>query len=321
VVTITQERQRLAAIPGGPKLRRREQWGARFVYTSSRPVEEPATRVFVHITVTNPGAYSSNDAHARAIENIGINRFPATGISYNRGVMPDGSLYEFQPMGRRGAHTVNDFKRSTCSTTGCPGRGSPLTAPSWNLNVNSRAYVICQNVQHTVSDKQLDNLARAIAADKLAGLVTKNAAIHGHRCVSSKSCPGDRMWSRMGELNQKVSRYVANGFTSSGGVVPPPPVEEDMPLDAKDAETVWTAKLFKEYVDENADGTLDARTPADILYSTHKLAYLAATPNIDALAAAIVAKFPNAGSASIDVATVKAGVIEALREGVGDAPA
>jgi hypothetical protein len=319
LVTISQERQRLAAIPGGPKLRRREQWGARFSYTNSRPVEEPATRVFVHISVTNPPS-AGNDAHARTIENIGINRFPATGISYNRGVMPDGSLYEFQPMGRRGAHTVNDFKRSTCSTTGCPGRGSSLSAPSWNLNINARAYVLCQNVQHTVSDKQLDNLARAIAADKLAGLVTKNASIHGHRCVSSKSCPGDRMWSRMGELNQKVSRYVANGFTDSGGVVPPPE-EEDMALDAKDAETVWTAKLFKEYVDERGDGSLDSRSPADILYATHRLAYLAANPNIDALAAAIVAKLPNAGSGSIDLATVKAGVIEALREGVGDAPA
>ena len=316
MTTITQQRQKWNAVPGHPPIRLRSQWGARRSYTDARTVTEPATRQFCHITVTNPANYRGNDAHAQAIERIGISRFPATGISYNWLVMPDGSLYEAQPVGRRGAHTVNDFKRSTCSTTGCPGRGSSLTAPSWNLNYVARAIAFCGLESTPVSDAVVETFARTIYTAYKAGFITKAAAqnIHGHRCCSSKSCPGNRMWARMKDIQARVNQLIA------GAPLPEPP-EEDMPLTADDAETVWTAKLFKEYVDEDADGTLEARTPADILYATHKLAFLAANPNIDALASAIVAKFPNAGSASIDVATVKAGVIEALREGVGDAPA
>jgi N-acetylmuramoyl-L-alanine amidase len=212
VTTISQERTRLAAI--GQGLRTREQAGLRRSYTDARSVVEPATRVFVHITVSNPESYSSDDAHWRAIEAIGIARFPNTGISYNRGLMRSGTAYEGQPIGRRGAHTYNDFNRSTCITTGCPGRGGPLTAtPAWNLNYNSRAYVICQNVQHSVTDAQLDALARAIAADMLAGFVRRDAEIHGHRCVSPKSCPGDRMWALMATLRARVDHYLRNGLT------------------------------------------------------------------------------------------------------------
>lgn len=220
MTTIAQERAALAAVGRAGALRTREQAGFRFDYTTSRPVDEPATRVFVHITITNPSAYSSDDAHARAVEAIGINRFPSTGVSYNRLIMRSGRAYEGQPIGRRGAHTVNDFRRSTCTTSGCPGRGGPLTAPSWNLNVNARAYVICQNVGDTVPDVQLDSLARCIAADMLAGLVRRDAEIHGHRCVSSKSCPANYMWARMGELRRLVDHYLAIGFIN--------PPEEDV---------------------------------------------------------------------------------------------
>jgi hypothetical protein len=216
VTTISAERSKLAKV--GLSLRRREQWGARRSYTDARSVTEPATRVFVHITVSNPSSYNGNDAHARAIEAIGISRFPKTGISYNRLIMPNGAIYEAQPIGRRGAHTVNDFRRSSCSTPGCPDRGSSLTAPSWNLNINARSYAICQNVGHPVSDKMVDSIARAIAADKLAGFVTRSAPIHGHRCVASKSCPGDKMWARMGELERRVNHYVKNGLNGDGEV-------------------------------------------------------------------------------------------------------
>jgi len=220
MVSISQERTALAKV--GRTLRTREQAGFKFDYTTRRDVDEPATRVFVHITVTNPKSYSSDDAHARAVEAIGISRFPATGISYNRLIMQSGVAYEGQPMGRRGAHTVNDRQRATCTTSGCPGKGGPLTAPSWNLNVNSRAYAICQNITDTVTDKQLDSLARAIAADMLAGFVRRDAEIHGHRCVANKDCPASKMWARMGELRKLVDRYVSTGFTpkpSTGGTM------------------------------------------------------------------------------------------------------
>lgn len=228
MTTITQERQKLAAV--GQRLRRREEAGFKGGYTNSRTVDEPADRVFVHITVTNPRNYSSDDRHAQAVEAIGRSRFPATGVSYNRLFAQSGTAYEAQPMGRRGAHTVNDRKRSSCSTSGCPGRGKSLTAPGrgWNLNYNARAYSIMQNVGDSVTDKQLHAIARAIAADMLAGLVRRDAPIHGHRCVSSKDCPGGRMWARMGELRKLVDHYVRVGL--GGGQIPTPTEpEDDMP--------------------------------------------------------------------------------------------
>jgi hypothetical protein len=227
MTSISQERAGLAAV--GWWLRTREQARFQRSYTDARAVTEPATRVFVHITITNPANYASDDAHARAVESIGISRFPSTGISYNRLFMQSGTAYEGQPIGRRGAHTVNDFKRASCSTSGCPGRGAPLTAPDWNLNYNARAYVICQNVGDVVTDKQLDSLAKAIAADKLAGFVVRTAEIHGHRCVSSKSCPGDRMWARMSALEALVDGYLRTGLKPP----PPPPLpqeDDDMPF-------------------------------------------------------------------------------------------
>lgn len=220
MVSISQERSRLDNVAGAPNMRRRWQWKARKSYTDARTVTEPATRVFVHISVTNPSSYNSNDAHARAIESIGISRFPNTGISYNRGIMHNGALYEFQPIGRRGAHTVNDHQRSTCNRWGaaCPGNGSSLTAPSWNLNYNARSYVICQNVGDSVTDSMIDSIARQVVADYEAGFITRSAAhnFHGHRCVSSKSCPGDKMWARMHDLHTQIHSYLDNGLEEGG---------------------------------------------------------------------------------------------------------
>ncbi len=240
MTTIAQERAKLAAV--GQRLRTREQWGSRYNYTNARAVTEPATRVFVHISVTNPSNYSSDDAHARAVESIGISRFPATGISYNRLFFRSGTASEGQPISRRGAHSINDFKRATCTTSGCPGRGGSLSAPSWNNNYVARAYVICQNVTHSVPNVQLDSLARAIAADMLAGFVRRDSEIHGHRCVSSKSCPGDPMWVRMGELRKLVDHYLTHG----------PTTEDDMFTDDDRNKLVRTWQLVTQQVNHHA---------------------------------------------------------------------
>lgn len=242
MTSITKERRDWAAVPGHPAIRRRNEWGAIHNYSRARDVLEPATRIFVHISVTNPGSYRGNDAHAQAIERIGRARFGTspsnTGISYNFGIMPNAALYEFQPVSRRGAHTVNDFGISTCtrSGTGCPGRRQPLTAPSGNLNVNARSYVICQNVGDSVTDEQIDKLARAIVCSYRAGFITRHAAHHphGHRCVSSKSCPGDRMWHRMDDLHTKIHHYLDHGLTDR--VEPPPEEEEVRPREWNDED-------------------------------------------------------------------------------------
>jgi hypothetical protein len=239
MTSISQERAGLARV--GHTLRTREQARFKGNYTNSRSVEEPASRVFVHITITNPKSYPNDDAHARAVEAIGLQRFPNTGVSYNRLIMQSGTAYEGQPIGRRGAHTLNDKQRATCSTSGCPGKGGPLTAPSWNLNINSRAYAVCQNVNDVVTDKQLDSIARSIAADMLAGFVRRDAKIHGHRCVSSKDCPAGKMWSRMSELRTLVNRYLTTGLTGGGAAPKPPPGDADMPLNDADIVKIRAA--------------------------------------------------------------------------------
>jgi hypothetical protein len=210
MVDIAGERRRLSDV--GLTHRLRSQWNAARSYTDDRAVTHPATRLFLHITVTNPGNYSSHDSHARGVEAIGIARFPSTGISYNELLMPGGLLYEAQPLTRRGAHTVNDFRRSTCTTSGCPGRGSPVTAPSWNLNYNARALALARNIDDPVTDADVRAAARWGAAVKLAGYVTRDARWHGHRCVSAKSCPGDRGWARLDDIADLTADYVRDGL-------------------------------------------------------------------------------------------------------------
>jgi hypothetical protein len=182
------------------------------------------------------------------------------------------TIYEAQPIGRRGAHTVNDFRRSTCSTSGCPGRTASLTAPSWNLNYNARAYVICQNTQHTVTDQMVTALARAIAADARAGFVTEYAALrpHGHRCVSAKSCPGNKMWAKMGSLKLKIATFLAKpasiGGGSGGTTIPDPSV----PGTGFDPEGDWfdmaTKQDLADVIDERLDNHIVKHTDKNVAW-------------------------------------------------------
>ena len=210
-VSISQERALIGA--QGLTLRRREQWGAVRRYTDARTVVEPATRLFLHITDTNRSNFNSNDAHARGVEAIGISRFPNTGISYNALILPGGLLYEGQPWGRRGAHTVNERELSKCARPGCPSIGMPLTAtPSFNLNFNSRAVSFAGGVGDTFTDADVRAAARWGAAYKLAGLVTRDARWHGHRCAKAKACPGDKAFNRLGEVVELTEDFVRNGL-------------------------------------------------------------------------------------------------------------
>jgi hypothetical protein len=117
-------------------------------------------------------------------------------------------------MGRRGAHTVNDKQLASCRLSGCPSEGYSLTAPSWNLNVNSRACCFARNVGDPVTDADVDAAARWAAAGKLTGMVDKAARWHGHRCVAWKDCPGDRVWARLDDLADLTADYVKRGDLS-----------------------------------------------------------------------------------------------------------
>lgn len=253
--TITQERAKLKAIgrtTGTTSgLRSREQAGFRFNYsdnTGSRAVTEPARLVFIHITITNPGSYSSDDAHARAVESIGISRFPSTGVSYNRLIMQSGKAYEGQPIGRQGAHTVNNKNITTCAEPGCPSRGTSIPSAATNLNDVVRAYAICQNVGDTVPDAELHALAKAIAADILAGFITRDFRLHGHRCVAYKDCPGAKMWALLATLKSLIAHYVSTGFLGTEPVPEPTPT----PVPEDDADmfiTVYGSTQYRMFID------------------------------------------------------------------------
>lgn len=243
MTTIAQERAALKRV--GRSLISRESAGFRFTrYGEARPVSEPASLVFVHITITNPKNYASDAAHARAVEAIGISRFPNTGISYNRLIMQSGRAYEGQPIGRRGAHTVNDKNLTKCASTGCPSKGGAIPSAATNLNNVVRAYAICQNVGDTVTPAQLDSLARTIAADIRAGFVKRGADIHGHRCVAPKDCPAAKMWAQMGKLQALVDKYVSVGVAPAPSGDVTSPSGGDMPLTASDLDAI-EARAYK----------------------------------------------------------------------------
>jgi hypothetical protein len=161
------------------------------------------------------------------VERIGVERFPATGMSYNAAAFQSGRLYEGQPVTRRGAHTLNDEQRSKC-----PVHGGSLTAPSWNLNVTARAIVLPQNVGDVVTDAQVDAVARWGAALILAGEVKRGARWCGHRCVSSKDCPGSHGFERIPEIQRLTEHYVANGL-------------DDMTISAEDRAAIAQAVYDK----------------------------------------------------------------------------
>jgi len=194
---IAGERARLAA--QGLVMLTREQWGARQSYTSDRRVNRPARWLFLHITVTADPAdtIAAESAACRQVEAIGQQRF-GIGWSYNGGVMQSGRLYEGQPLTRRGAHTVNDLVNPNF--------------PAGSLNYDARALALVQNVSDLVTDAQIDAAARWGAALRRSGEAVPNARWYGHRDVTQKSCPGDKGYARLGQLNVLTDHYTAVGL-------------------------------------------------------------------------------------------------------------
>jgi hypothetical protein len=222
-MSITTERRRLAEV--GLVMREREDWGAVFDdYDQARPVQVAGLLVGHIAVVRDPGdLLGTEDQVMRNIERIGIARFPNTGYSYNGAAFNTGRLYEGQPLERRGAHTVNDRRRSSCTMSGCPSRGDSLTAPSWNNNVNARALVAPQMPGDPCTDAQVTSFARWGAALKLAGFATSAARWHGHRCFAAKDCPSNEVWLRLDDIADLTADYVRAGHVGGGS-----PEEDDM---------------------------------------------------------------------------------------------
>lgn len=202
--------ERAALFAQGLNIVKREDWGAAQSYLSARTVVTPAKGFFLHISVTIDGGDLPADEHAamRTIERIGQQRF-GIGFPYNAAAFDTGRLYEGQPLGRRGAHTVNDLPNPSFK------RGS--------LNYDHRALVLPQMVDDDVTDAQIDAAARWAAAQIRAGLAVRGARWSGHRDVTRKGCPGDAGYARLPELNRLTAHYEAVGLADT-----PTPEEPSM---------------------------------------------------------------------------------------------
>ena len=314
----------------GLDMRLRGEWGARFNYTTDRDCDI-AEVFFLHIAVVDdPGdLIGTEDQVARNIENIGISRFPSTGISYNALSFNTGRLYEGQPLTRRGAHTVNDFRRSTC-----PTHGGSLVAPSWNNNVNARALCLPQNVDDPVTDAQIDSAARWAAAQIRAGLARRDARWHGHRDVSAKSCPGDKGFERIPELDRLTDQYVKNGL---GDDMPTPKdLWEKYQIPATSSfKTEWSPQvhlrnqsvlmrvlidLVRKVLAQSIDDQVGRDAPQrqevrEVLAALDQLGDVLREQAVDVgqLAQQIVDRMPDG---TVDQAVVEAGVRAVLTEGV-----
>lgn len=192
----------------------REEWDAQQDYRSDRACDFRAKRLFLHIAlVRDPSDLRGpEDQVARNVEAIGQSRFQV-GCSYNAAAFNTGRLYEMQPLTRRGAHTVNTFRRDTC-----PAHGGSLVAPAtssgYNNNITDRALVLPQMEADPVTDEQIDAAAQWGAALRRTGLAEHNAPWHGHRCVTAKGCPGQTAYDRIPELQELTDYYTENGLTA-----------------------------------------------------------------------------------------------------------
>lgn len=214
---IARERRLLAE--QGLDIVEREDWGSTIDYRSARPVTTPAKGFFLHISVTDDdGDLPANEYEAmRVIERIGQQRFgdpydQQLGFPYNGAAFNTGRLCEGQPLGRRGAHTVND---KGIDRYGAEGR---------SLNGEYRALCLPQQVWDDVTAEQIDAAARWAAAQIRAGLAVPGARWDLHRTVAWKACPGDLAAAWLDELNRLTAHYEAHGL---GPVATPAPFEED----------------------------------------------------------------------------------------------
>ncbi len=194
--------------------RTRAQWGAVHDYTTDRTVEVPASQLFLHVTVTRPESYTTHDAHARKVEEIGISRF-GIGISYNALIMPGGILYEGQPIDRRGAHTVNDKQVQTCPTHGgslLSREPHPGTAGSQKLNLNysARAIALARMDDDPVTDDDVEAAAKWGAWLISTGQAIPTAKWHGHRDVAWKTCPGNQGYSLIPQIESRMKELLVS---------------------------------------------------------------------------------------------------------------
>lgn len=300
---IALERRLLAA--EGLEIRTREKWRSQLDYRSDRACDFRAKRLFLHIALVDDPSdlQGPEDEVMRTLERIGQQRF-GTGISYNAAAFDSGRLVEGQPLTRRGAHTVNTFRRHEC-----PDHGGSLVAPStssgFNNNITDRALVLPQQLDDRVTDEQLDAAARWGAALRRSGLAERNARWHGHRCVTAKGCPGEAAYQRIPELQKLTDTYTENGLT-------------DMPLSKQDIAAV-AAETARTILGSKVGGEGDPTVRAALRKAAKVRGDLEGLGNrIADRVSELVVNDPGGTTVTIGAEQLKDAVKQAFREGTED---
>jgi hypothetical protein len=189
-------------IPAG-QLVQRVRWGA--VYPAGfGPAPMPAARVWLHHSETvsaGPNATLDADiATVQALERTGQERFGG-GISYTFAVCESGRIFEGTGPTRRGAHTKGE-------------------------NMVARAIVLVGSyMTREPTEQQLAAVALLLARGAQAGWWCLPELVGGHRDApgAATSCPGDRAYARVRQINARLRGCGPQGRTTTCSATPTGP--------------------------------------------------------------------------------------------------
>lgn len=179
----------------------REEWGARS--TSCGPVDGARRRISIHHT---EGPASDPARQLRSIQSYHISKGWCD-IGYHFLIGADGRIYEGRPVELRGTHVRNN-------NTG-------------NLGIS---FIGCFDTRECstptpLTDTMIESAGRLVGTlSELYGITPSDTSVRGHRDQVSTTCPGDRLYARIGDI-------IAIGRTStlSGGTPPADPPPADPP--------------------------------------------------------------------------------------------
>lgn len=144
----------------------------------------PVGRLFVHHTADS-GPYGGSGAslateyaYWRTVRNFHVDVRGWSDIAYSGGITPSGRLYDLRGFDRTGGHTLN-------------------------YNSVAVAIVYAGNTSVLdVSSSVVEAYKKAIFDVNKSGFITSGVLVQGHRDVGTTACPGDDLYSKLGEIRK-----------------------------------------------------------------------------------------------------------------------
>lgn len=162
----------------------RERWGAAPARGPIGGVTEPTREHFAHCTVSRAmpetASIEEESAAMRGVQAFHQNVRGWFDVGYSFVVFPSGRKYEGRGWGRAGAHTE--------------GRNSSAYATA--------AYIPCAG--EPVSEALITGIVEIGRTGIRKGALARDVNYRGHRDVAAKSCPGDPIYDRLGEIERRA---------------------------------------------------------------------------------------------------------------------